>query len=121
MEPNQESHNARVRLRTFLNEAWAEYQRHLERTPVSQIFIDHTKLMQATSRLAKAQANFNAVAEKVNTIMKPLHEELNAANEEFKKIVLQTAKDEAQHVTVDLNGLLAAATPAAPANDASAS
>ena len=76
------------------------------------IFADHSRLTQAASRLAKAQARFDVVVKQVQLIMKPLHDELQSANEAFKAICTQTAKDEAAHISVDLVGLLQVAQQA---------
>lgn len=84
------------------------------------IFTDHTNLNKAASRVARAQARFDAVVKQVQMIMKPLHDELTTANEDLKKILLQTAKDEEGHILVDLQGLLNAGQLAAVAQSEAA-
>lgn len=78
---------------------------------MSLIFADHTRMTVAASKLARAQAEFDAAAAKVNTIMLPLHAAVQDANDEFKQAVLACAKDEAAKISLytDLNTMLYAA------------
>lgn len=67
------------------------------------IFHDMTAVTVTAAALVKAQAEFDAVAKQCGLIMKPLHDQLQEANDAHKQAMLKAAASEAEHIEVDLN------------------